>query len=156
MISLPKDNEHIINLVKYLQDTNPTNRLVSYYAMAEYIVPFLLTKQINPEVVKTTIKDLIWKINELAIIDKPLLERIFNTVLEYKLYNAQGFNNNNPANELLMAVCFQDVLGITKFYTAEDIHTINVNFNLFKQVMVEVVEVIKAGNELINPEVKQG
>ena len=156
MISLPKDNEHIINLVKYLQDTNPTNRLVSYYAMAEYIVPFLLTKQINPEVVKTTIKDLIWKINELAIIDKPLLERIFNTVLEYKLYNAQGFNNNNPANELLMAVCFQDVLGITKFYTAEDIHAINVNFNLFKQVMAEVVEVIKAGNELINPEVKQG
>ena len=156
MISLPKDNEHIINLVKYLQDTNPTNRLVSYYAMAEYIVPFLLTKQINPEVVKTTIKDLIWRINELAIIDKPLLERIFNTVLEYKLYNAQGFNNNNPANELLMAVCFQDVLGITKFYTAEDIHTINVNFNLFKQVMAEVVEVIKAGNELINPEVKQG
>ena len=156
MLSLPKDNEHLINLIKYLQDTNPTNRLVSYYAIAEYVVPYLLSLNNDAEHVKTIIKDLIWRINELAIIDKPLLERIFNTVLDYKVYNAQGFNSNNPANELLMAVCFQDILGINKFYTAEDIHTINTNFNLFKQVMVEVVEVVKADNKLANPEVKQG
>lgn len=145
MFKLVKDNVHCDKLIKFLQDTNPVNRSVAYHAMAEFLVPQFI-KEYGIENCKQQIKDFIWNINEMAIIDRTLLERIFNTTFEYKLFTLDPANVNK---NLLESTCFQDVLGISKFYCAEDIHTINVNFNLFLQVATEVITIMNQNKEIL-------
>lgn len=147
MFTLNKNNENVSNLIKFLQDTSPKNRLVAYYALAEFLVPYLLSVHKDGEATRKALKDSVWKINELAIVDKTLLERILMTTLDYKLFKSTGYSITGPNDTIMRAVCFQDLLGISKFYTAEDIHTINLNFNLFKQVAVEVAAIISKERE---------
>lgn len=147
MVKLNRNDENVNNLIKYLQDTNPTARLVTYYALAEFVVPYILGVTNNENEAKQSVKETVWTINELAIIDKVLLERVFSTTLEYKLYNSSGFTVKNPKENVFTATCFQDVLGITRFYTAADIHAINTNFNLFIKVATEVLAIINKDRE---------
>lgn len=153
MFNLSKNSPHTAKLVSFLQDANPKSRLVTYYAIAEYVVPYLIkdlpTERLLNKYAHVTvpINHVVYKLNELAIIDKELLTRIFNNVLQYKLHNITSYSFAN--NNLIEASCFQDILGITKFYTAEDIHTINTNFNLFKQVVVTVVEILNENKEAL-------
>lgn len=159
MFVLNRQSEHVSKLITYLQDANPKNRLVTYYAIAEYVVPHII-KDMDPARlmagcpdVAIAVKDIVYNLNELAIIDKTLLERIFNNVLNYKLHSISAYKTVNT--DLLNSICFQDILGITKYYVAEDIHTINTNFNLFKQVVAVVVNIIRDNkNILIKEEVK--
>lgn len=159
MFILNRQSEHVSKLITYLQDANPKNRLVTYYAIAEYVVPYII-KDMDPAKllagcpdVTLSIKDIVYNLNELAIIDKSLLERIFNNVLNYKLHSIASYKTVNE--DLINSICFQDILGITKYYVAEDIHTINTNFNLFKQVVTIVIEIIRENkNILIKEEVK--
>lgn len=159
MFILNRQSEHVSKLITYLQDANPKNRLVTYYAIAEYVVPYII-KDMEPGRlldrrldVTLTVSEVVYNLNELAIIDKPLLERVFNNVLNYKLHSMASYKTVNE--DLINSICFQDILGITKYYVAEDIHTINTNFNLFKQVVTVVIEIIRENkNILIKEEVK--
>lgn len=159
MFILNRQSEHVSKLITYLQDANPKNRLVTYYAIAEYVVPYII-KDMEPGRlldrrldVTLTVNEVVYNLNELAIIDKSLLERIFNNVLNYKLHSMASYKTVNE--DLINSICFQDILGITKYYVAEDIHTINTNFNLFKQVVTVVIEIIRENkNILIKEEVK--
>lgn len=154
MFVLNKNSEALNRLIGFLQDANPKFRTVVYYAIAEYMVPHLLKDiELSKLVSKDTnviqsIKDIVYKLNELAIVDKTLLERIFTNVLEYKLHSLTCYKN--VFNDLVTANCFQDILGITRYYTADDIHTINTHFDLFKRVVATVVEVLRESNSLIN------
>lgn len=159
MFILNRQSEHVSKLITYLQDANPKNRLVTYYAIAEYVVPYII-KDMEPGRlldrrldVTLTVNEVVYNLNELAIIDKSLLERVFNNVLNYKLHSMASYKTVNE--DLINSICFQDILGITKYYVAEDIHTINTNFNLFKQVVTVVIEIIRENkNILIKEEVK--
>lgn len=154
MFVLNKNSEALNKLIGYLQDANPKFRTVVYYAIAEYTVPQLLkdieiSRLINKDIsVIQQIKDFIYKLNEVAIVDKTLLERIFTNVLEYKLHSLTCYKN--VSYDLLSANCFQDILGLTRYYTADDIHTINTHFDLFKRVVATVVELVKESNTILN------
>lgn len=136
MFLLNKNNPSVVKLVGLLQDQDIKVRLTAYYAMAEYIVPSVLKGyeigQLADKVseIKQTISTLLHQLNEIAIIDLSLLERIFSNVLEYKLSTITYVRAYNT--RLIEVECFQDVLGITKYYPADDIHTINTHFDTFK------------------------
>lgn len=147
MFNLQKDKPHTIKLINYLQDSDPKRRVVVYYALAEYLIPDLI-KDLNvsdivgsASSIRASVKSLVYSINELAIIDASQLERIFNSVLDFKIAaitNVAAYNTN-----ILQANCFQDILGVTRYYSVDDIHTINNNFELFKLVVGEVIQAIR-------------
>ena len=140
MFTLNKDSSHTAALITYL-------RLTVYYALAEYIVPNTLSKFEMVDIINNvsgirhSLKEIVYKINELAIIDASLLERIFNNVLEFRIKSITNISTYNT--NLIDSNCFQDIIGVTRYYPADDIHTINSNFDLFKRVVGEVVQYLR-------------
>lgn len=147
MFTLNKDSSHTAALITYLQDQDPKVRLTVYYALAEYIVPNTLSKFEMVDIINNvsgirhSLKEIVYKINELAIIDASLLERIFNNVLEFRIKSITNISTYNT--NLIDSNCFQDIIGVTRYYPADDIHTINSNFDLFKRVVGEVVQYLR-------------
>lgn len=147
MFVIQKNSPHTVKLINYLQESDPKRRLVVYYALAEYIVPTLIGKinlgdlEVTASAIRGGIKTLVHDINEAAIVDTALLERIFNNVLDFKIgavSNISAYNTN-----ILQANCFQDILGISRYYSVDDIHIINNNFELFKLVVAEVIQAMR-------------
>ena len=147
MFTLNKDSSHTAALITYLQDQDPKVRLTVYYALAEYIVPNTLSKFEMVDIINNvsgirhSLKEIVYKINELAIIDASLLERIFNNVLEFRIKSITNISTYNT--NLIDSNCFQDIIGVTRYYPADDIHTIDSNFDLFKRVVGEVVQYLR-------------
>lgn len=147
MFTLNKDSSHTAALITYLQDQDPKVRLTVYYALAEYIVPNTLSKFEMVDIINNvsgirhSLKEIVYRINELAIIDASLLERIFNNVLEFRIKSITNISTYNT--NLIDSNCFQDIIGVTRYYPADDIHTINSNFDLFKRVVGEVVQYLR-------------
>ena len=137
MFTLNKDSSHTAALITYLQDQDPKVRLTVYYALAEYIVPNTLSKFEMVDIINNvsgirhSLKEIVYKINELAIIDASLLERIFNNVLEFRIKSITNISTYNT--NLIDSNCFQDIIGVTRYYPADDIHTINLREQDYKE-----------------------
>ena len=152
MFLLNKDNPNMVKLVGLLQDQDIKVRVTAYYGMAEYMIPDILKGYEVSQLVekaseiKQTISETLHKLNEIAIVDLSLLERIFNNVLEYKLSTISYVKEYNIS--LSEASCFQDVLGITRYYPADDIHTINTHFDTFKLAVGYTVLYLRAMSQV--------
>lgn len=149
MFKILKDSEPLAQIRDFLQTTDPKARLVTYYALGEYLVTYLVASDATRDeaAIRASIRNLVYELNELAIIDKTLMEKIFNNILGYKLFlfNSYGQINSN----LLQATCFQDVLGITTYYATDDIHTINTHFELFRRVVVTTIALINQHKDIM-------
>lgn len=118
---------------------NPDVKLrnVTYHAVGEVLVSRLIAsedldnKNYVPNL-RMKVKKLVEYVNELAICDKVMLENTFSNLLKYKLYKN---SYEVLKSKLYDYSSFEDVLGISTFFSNSTIEEINSNFSLYKEAL---------------------
>lgn len=130
------NKDTLIQLVDLLQSTDASKRNVVYLGTAEGIIDIILRGFECPTTVagehKLAIMKAVDHVAEKAIIDRALFH---NTLI--KVYNYHMRDKTITLKDRLAeAHCIYDVLGVSQFYTNDDIFKINQNFDLYRQAII--------------------
>ena len=134
----PRSTEYN-ELRKKLTNLNNEVREITYIGMSQAIAD-IYVEVVNCQDltgINIDILTIVDAIGEIAIIDRD--------VFKSKLSNAISFKVESRTNKfsILGAVCFEDFIGLTKYYSHMELIAINKNFSIFSSAYVVASEVFK-------------
>ena len=140
MVAISMPTQNVDQIVDILQTTDPNQRVVVYYAVAESMISyFLVHGGIGDNKTENQLKlnKFIDKVCEIAILDRALFTSIVNKVYSYHMHKLApvDFKQN-----LIGYTCLNDVLGVSEFYHHDDIFLINRNFTTYKAALLAAVK----------------
>lgn len=123
--------------IQVLHETDTVKRIAVYHAVAEVVVGLLVNETIGVDKdyearLRMAIKNRIDRIGELAIIDRVLLETIMVNTLKFKLNKLEI---TRLMADLYTFKSFEDILGLSTYYSKINIDAINTNLALFKDTI---------------------
>lgn len=150
MRPIKKDTE--IKLALLLENADNKLRVVGYHAVAEVLASRLIEEvrkkdnlsvldsiQATNTTLLATITNVVEYVNELSIIDRTLLD---STIRRYVSAKINSRDLIARRQEILSYTSVLDILGISGYYTIEDLKLIEDNINHYKVVAVATMDVL--------------
>lgn len=128
-------SQELSDFVSLLESSDNKVRLTRYFAIAEVLAKNFLTVETSDNMNELLLKlnRIVDMVCELTIVDRGLFTNILTRVVKFHYYRVKP---SNVAEELIGYSSFMDVLGVTKYYSTDEIFIINQNFNAYKDAMV--------------------
>ena len=129
-------SDEVKKFVELLETNNAEERVVRYYGIAEVISNEVLkncTKESNQTQLQLTLNRIVDMVNELTIIDRTTFGSILNKVVQYHF--SLGMSKD-LSKDILTYTTFLDVLGITTYFSSDDIYLINKHFTEYRNALV--------------------
>jgi hypothetical protein len=117
-------SERVKKLADVLNVFDKSKKLAVYNAIAFYVAK-------NKNYSKVEIKNFVYELAEVAIVDRDIL---YNLILNYLELNKTG----NVVNKVLSASSFIDVLVNPDIFNKASLEAIESNFNLYKQTIIAI------------------
>jgi hypothetical protein len=147
---LPNTNvQSVMNLRQLLSSANTEERTVVYHGVAVTIVSQMIPLLSNGMLATSEkgsmakaylfIKDFVLGINEIAIIDRTLLEKIIKNRLSFY---TDFLNPNEIMEQLFTFKDFDDTFKFHKYFGCEEIELVNKNMVIFRKSIQYTKEAI--------------
>lgn len=127
-------SKQVTELAGLLATTDKAKREASYYAVSEVIIDYILTTKshvIGSGDFLVKLSDIVNEVNEITIIDSPLLKSIMTATVNYKV---KPYPVGREVPPIYSVGSFEDLLGFNKYYSKATIENINKELTYFKEV----------------------
>lgn len=139
-------------IIKLLIKQNNDERIVIYNAIGRVVGRVLANKFISKEIqsqaeLRVVIKNFIYELNEIAILDKTLLENYLNKWSKFFL----PVTSNDDLDTIAFSDSFETVVNLNKYFNKKDIELINNNYSLFRDAMLDTNNILLKTSDNLNP-----